>query len=85
MRKTRVLTMNRTIEEYLNLPYQLIITPDEDGGYGVEVAELPGCVTYAENWESIPHLVREAMTSWIGSALKHNEPVPEPAAMELKN
>lgn len=63
------------------MPYRLIITPDEDGGYGVEVAELSGCVTYVEHWENIPTMVREAMTSWIGSALKHGDPVPEPLAV----
>ena len=73
--------MNKTIEDYLILPYQLIITPDDEGGYGVEVAELPGCVTYARRWEDIPAMVREAMTSWIGSALKHDDPIPEPRSI----
>lgn len=71
--------MNRTLEDYLALRYPLKITPDEDGGFDIEVIDLPGCVTYAERWESIPALVREAMTSWIGSALQHDDPVPEPS------
>jgi antitoxin HicB len=76
--------MTRKIDDYLDLPYQLLITPDdEEGGYGVEVVELPGCVTYAENWQDIPAMVREAMTSWMGSALKHNEPVPEPSTVTI--
>ena len=73
--------MNKTIDEYVNLPYPLVITPDEDGGYGVEVIDLPGCVTFAENWDDIPGQVREAITSWIGSALKHGDPVPEPSTV----
>jgi antitoxin HicB len=77
--------MAKTIEDYLNLPYRLIITPDEDGGYGIEVVDLPGCVTYTEHWEDIPDMVREAMTSWIGSALKHDDPIPEPSLAELRN
>ena len=76
--------MNDKIGAYLNLPYHLIVTPDE-GGYGVAVAELPGCVTYVETWEHIPASVREAMTSWIGSALKHGDSVPQPAALEVKS
>lgn len=71
--------MCKPIEYYLGLPYPLIITPDEDGGYGVEVVDLPGCVTYAENWDDIPRTVREAINSWVGSALKHNNPIPEPS------
>jgi predicted RNase H-like HicB family nuclease len=73
--------MSKTVEDYLDLPYRLIVTPDEEG-YGVEVAELPGCVTFAEHWEDIPLMVREAMASWIGSVLKHGETVPEPFAQQ---
>jgi antitoxin HicB len=79
--KIRSRMVNKTIEDYLNLPYRLVITPDDEGGYGVEVVELPGCVTYAERWEAIPLMVQEAMTAWIGSALKHGEPVPESSAV----
>ena len=68
----------KAIETYLNLPYRLIITPDDEGGYGVEVVELPGCVTYAQTWEAIPAMVREAMAAWIGSALQHDDPIPLP-------
>ena len=71
--------MSKTIEDYLDLPYSLKVTRDEEGGYDVEVVELPGCVTYAQRWEDIPAIVHEAMTSWIGSALQHNDPIPEPS------
>jgi antitoxin HicB len=76
--------MSNRIEDYLDLPYHLVVTPGEDG-YGVAVAELPGCVTFVETWEQIPGSVREAMTSWVGSALKHGDPVPQPAALEVKS
>jgi predicted RNase H-like HicB family nuclease len=70
-------------EGYLNEPYPLVITPDEDGdgGYGVDVIDLPGCVTFAENRDDIPGQVREAITSWVGSALKHGDPVLEPSTV----
>lgn len=28
--------------------YQIVLTPDEEGGYSVEVPDLPGCFTYGE-------------------------------------
>jgi len=77
--------MAKALEDYLKLPYPLVITPDDEGGYGVEVPDLPGCVTYADKWEDIPDRVREAMTSWIGSALKHSDPIPEPSIVELRS
>jgi predicted RNase H-like HicB family nuclease len=61
--------------------YALKITPDEDGGFNIEVPDLPGCVTFAENWDDIPNQVREAISSWVGSALKHGDPVPQPSAI----
>jgi len=73
--------VSKALAAYLDLPYRVLLTPDDEGGYGIEVVELPGCVTYAEHWEDIPQLVREAMTSWIGSALKHNDPIPEPETL----
>jgi antitoxin HicB len=69
------------IEGYLKQYDCLLVIPDEEGGYGIEVVDLPGCVTYAESWGEIPNMVREAMTSWIGSALKHGDPIPEPSAV----
>jgi antitoxin HicB len=71
--------MERKIEDYLDLPYHFVIAKDEDGGFDVAVAELAGCVTYSQAWEDIPLVIREAMTSWIGSALKHGDAVPEPS------
>jgi antitoxin HicB len=70
-----------SVDDFLRRGYRLCITPDNSGGYGVEVVDLPGCVTYADTWEDIPFIVREAMTSWMGSALKHGDLIPEPSAV----
>jgi antitoxin HicB len=67
----------KTIDDYLKLPYPLIITPDEEG-YGVEVPDLPGCYTHAKRWEDIQAMVREAMTLWITVMLEDNKPIPLP-------
>ncbi|MCQ3932805.1 MAG: type II toxin-antitoxin system HicB family antitoxin [Chloroflexi bacterium] len=67
----------KTIEYYLGLPYQLIVTPDEEG-YGVAVAELPGCFTHAEKWEEIPEMVREAIELWIQVMMHEGRIIPEP-------
>ncbi len=70
--------MEKTIEYYLNLPYQILITPDEEG-YGIAVPDLPGCFSHAETWETILPMIREAMELWIGLALRKNRTIPEPA------
>jgi predicted RNase H-like HicB family nuclease len=68
---------HRTIEDYLELPYRLIVTPDDEG-YGVEVPDLPGCFTHAEKWEDIRPMIREAMSLWMSTMRKDGKPIPEP-------
>ncbi len=67
----------KTVEYYLNLPYRMIITPDEEG-FGIAVPDLPGCFSYAEKWEDIPAMIREAMELWIEVGLEDGEIIPEP-------
>lgn len=67
----------KTIDDYLNLPYQMLITPDDEG-YGVEIPDLPGCFTHAETWEDIQPMMREAMALWIGIMLEDGKSIPEP-------
>lgn len=71
--------MMKTIDDYLDLPYRLIITPDEEG-FGVEILDLPGCFTHAERWEDIQPMAREAMALWLGVMLMDGKPIPEPTA-----
>jgi predicted RNase H-like HicB family nuclease len=70
--------MAKTLEEYLSLPYQLLITPDEDG-FGIAVPDLQGCFSYAENWEDIPAMIHEAMELWIKVMLEAGKAIPEPS------
>ena len=70
--------MTKTLEHYLNLPYQLVITPDDEG-FGVAVPDLPGCFTHAEKWEDIPTMAQEAMELWIQIMLEDGKDIPEPS------
>ena len=67
----------KTIEYYLNLPYQLLITPDDEG-FGVEIPDLPGCYTHAESWEDIQPMAQESISLWISVMLADGKPIPEP-------
>jgi predicted RNase H-like HicB family nuclease len=72
----------KTPDDYLDLPYRLIITPDEEG-FGVEIPELPGCFTHAERWDDVQPMAREAMTLWIGVMLTDGKAIPLPAALSV--
>jgi predicted RNase H-like HicB family nuclease len=67
----------KTIDDYLNLPDALLITPDDEG-FGVSIPDLPGCFTHAEHWEDIQAMAREAMALWISVMLEDGKEIPEP-------
>ena len=73
---------HKTLDYYLNLPYRMVITPDEEG-YGVEFPDLPGCFTYAEQWEDIQEMAREALTLWLTVMLEDGKTIPEPTPQAL--
>jgi antitoxin HicB len=74
--------MTRTLEEYLELPYTIMLQPDadEDGHHGfvAEVRELPGCISQGENAEEAVANVHDAMAGWLSVALEDGRQIPEP-------
>ncbi len=56
---------------------QVILIPDETGGYNVEVPSLPGCFTQGETVEEALDNAREAIALYIESLLAEGETVPE--------
>ena len=57
--------------------YQVVLEPDEDGGYAVWVPILPGCVSQGDTIEDALRNIREAIQCYVESALKHGEKLPE--------
>jgi len=56
----------------------VVLLPDaEEGGYTVEVPELPGCVTEGDTIEEALAMVKDAIEGWIGSMIEAGEDVPE--------
>jgi len=72
----------KTLDYYLNLPYPMVITPDDEG-FGVEFPDLPRCFTHAKKWEDIQEMAREATTLWLTVMLQDRKPIPEPAPQAL--
>jgi len=74
-----------TVQDYLNLPYNIVIRRinDESGEYYyAAVLELPGCMsdgaTGAEAFENI----HAAMDGWFETKLANNFAIPKPLATE---
>ncbi|OIP53599.1 antitoxin HicB [Candidatus Gracilibacteria bacterium CG2_30_37_12] len=58
------------------MQYTTIFTQEPEGGYTVEVLELPGCVSYGENIEEAREMVQDAIKAYISSQRKHGEYIP---------
>ena len=59
---------------------QVILIPDEDGGFVVEVPSLPGCYSQGETVEEALANIREAIDLHIESMRAHGEKIPEDIA-----
>jgi len=73
------------LQEYLNLPYNIIIRYVEDDSgsyYFVKVQELDGCMSDGETVEEAHANIREAMEGWIETKLEEGYPIPTPIDSE---
>ena len=72
----------RTLDEYLTLPYLIMLVQDVDDegntGWVAEIAELPGCISQGATAEEAVDRVRDAMAGWISVALEEGRDIPEP-------
>ena len=58
--------------------YRIRIEQDEDGVFVAECPALPGCVSQGNTRDEAIDNIREAITAYLESLRKHNEPVPPP-------
>lgn len=55
---------------------QVLLIPDETGGYTVEVPSLPGCVSQGDTYEEAITNIREAIKGFIELLEEDGLPVP---------
>src|SRR5216110_1390304 len=68
----------KTLNEYLALPYTVVLRKDEDGDIVGRVDELPGCIAHGATRVEALELLEEVQREWIADALERKHPVPEP-------
>jgi predicted RNase H-like HicB family nuclease len=56
--------------------YNIILRPEPEGGYTALVPALPGCVTYGRSLKEAQELVKDAISGYIASLRRHNDPIP---------
>ncbi|MBQ8857228.1 MAG: type II toxin-antitoxin system HicB family antitoxin [Lachnospiraceae bacterium] len=61
------------------ITYLAVMEPSEDGGYAVFFPDVPGCITYGEDFEAARELAEEAVGLHIYSMECDGETAPEPS------
>jgi len=65
------------------MKFRVMIEPDEDGVFVAECASLPGCISQGKTRDEAIANIKEAITGYLASLKKHNEPVPWPITEEV--
>ena len=62
---------------------RIVIEQDEDGRFVATCPTLPGCISEGNTREEAKANIAEAITGYIESLRKHNEPIPPPITEEI--
>jgi antitoxin HicB len=62
--------------------FQVVLTPEEGGGFSVSVPALPGCTSQGETREEALAMIREAIELYLESLETHGDPFPGPIEIE---
>ena len=74
--------IKKDLEYYLGLPYKVVLYPAEEGGYAIEIPELPGCISQGQTLEEAYEMIQDAKRGWLDIALQDGETIPEPTRAE---
>ncbi|MBC7871244.1 MAG: type II toxin-antitoxin system HicB family antitoxin [Chitinophagaceae bacterium] len=70
--------ITRTLDDYLELPYRIILMPEYDA-WTATIPDLPGCMAVGESPEEALQLIQDAKQSWITASMMRNLQIPEPS------
>jgi antitoxin HicB len=65
------------------MKYRVIVEQDEDGIYIAECPSLPGCISQGKTRAEALANIKEAITGYLDSLKKHNEPIPPSISEEF--
>lgn len=57
--------------------FEVIFTPQEEGGFTVEVPDLPGCISEGDTLEEAEKNIKEAIELYLGTLEERGIPLPE--------
>ena len=75
-------TARRPLKYYLSLQYPITLNPSVDGGYVVEIEDLPGCMSQGETVKEAVEMINEARQLWLESAYEDGQDIPLPRGVD---
>jgi antitoxin HicB len=72
----------KPLEYYLSLKYPVSIEEAPEGGYFIQVKDLPGCYSQGETVEEALTNIEEARRLWLASMYEDGNDIPSPGAAE---
>ena len=60
----------------MSLSYKILLRPEPEGGFTVNIPALPGCITYGADLEEAKVNAKEAIELYIESLKAHGEDIP---------
>lgn len=66
----------------MKLVYPVCFYKEEDGRYSVDVPDLPGCVTFGDDFANALEMAVDAASGWILSSLEDGEEIPKASRID---
>lgn len=63
--------------------YQVVLTPDEEGGFDAVVPDLPGCFSFGGTREEAIAMAADSAKTYVASFMLHGDRYRLPAPMRL--
>jgi antitoxin HicB len=74
----------KPLEYYLTLKYPVSIEEAPEGGYFVQIKDLPGCFSQGETMEETLENIEDARRLWMESMFEDCNEIPLPGAAEKR-
>ena len=65
------------------MKFRIIVEQEEDGVYVAQCPSLPGCISEGKTREEVMNNIKDAISGYLESLRKHNEPIPPSIIEEL--
>jgi antitoxin HicB len=62
--------------------FEVVLQPEEEGGFSVSVPALPGCHTQGDTREEALDMARDAIEGYLEVLAAEGRPLPRPALIE---